>query len=205
MSWSPKLIVFVKAPKIGRAKTRLAKDIGAARAATFYRQATAKLLGRMADRRWETLLAVDPAPYICDGFTNLWPPNFQRIGQGKGDLGQRMGQQFTHAKPGPVIIIGSDAPGVTRALIANGFANLRGSDAVFGPAEDGGYWLIGMARRRCAPNLFHQVRWSTEYTLQDTLTSLPFRFRISHLPKLSDIDDGKDLANMPGALLRSHS
>ena len=179
-SWSPKLIIFVKAPnKLAKPRPAWQTDIGAARAATFYRQATAKLLGRMADQRWETLLAVDPAPFICDGFTTLWPPRFPRIGQGQGDLGQRMGQQFTHAKPGPVIIIGSDAPGVTRALIAQGFAKLRGSDAVFGPADDGGYWLIGMARRRCAPNLFNQVRWSTEiyvtgYADQSTI-------QVSHL------------------------
>ncbi len=201
--WANRLVVFAKAPLMGKAKTRLAKDVGPARAACFYRNATAKLLSRVDDPRWQTVLALDPPSIVPGGLENLWPPNLPRIGQGTGDLGARMGNMFSHLPPGPLMIIGSDCPGITTHHIAQGFAQLRGSDAVFGPAIDGGYWLIGLARRRAAPQLFDQVRWSTEHALSDTQKTLPGHFRISQLPPLSDVDHGEDLAAQPFALVRS--
>ena len=202
--WHPRLVMFVKAPRAGRAKTRLAKDIGAARAAGFYRHATQTLTQRLGrDPRWQLLMAVDPPCVLESGWENIWPPHLTRIGQGGGDLGDRMGRVFEKLPPGPVLIIGSDAPQISTAQIAQAFKKLRGADAVFGPAPDGGYWLIGMRRDYAAPNLFENVRWSTEHALKDTIKTLPSTYRISYLSELDDVDEGADLLAQPKILLRS--
>ncbi|MGV6800544.1 MAG: TIGR04282 family arsenosugar biosynthesis glycosyltransferase [bacterium] len=204
--WARRLVVFVKAPKMGRAKTRLATGIGAARAASFYRQSTQTLLANLSnDRRWQTVLAVDPVSAVASGWPPIWPPHLPRIAQGSGDLGARMGGLFQFLPPGPVIIIGSDAPQISQAMIAEAFAKLDGHEVVIGPAEDGGYWLIGLKRQRLAPNLFANVRWSSEHTLDDTLASLPEKYRIAYLQSLTDVDDAADLDRLQSQLLRSRT
>lgn len=90
-------------------------------------------------------------------------------------------------------IIGADIPGITRAHIARAFQALRGSDAVFGPAPDGGYWLIGMRGvRPPPPGLFQGVRWSSDHALSDTLSTLPGH-RITLVDTLRDVDTAADL------------
>ncbi|MBY0423285.1 MAG: DUF2064 domain-containing protein, partial [Parvularculaceae bacterium] len=71
------------------------------------------------------------------------------------------------------------------------------TDAVFGPATDGGFWLVGLARRRPAPGLFQSVRWSSEHALADAVRSLPRGFETAFLETLSDVDQAEDL----GALI----
>ena len=193
----PRLVVFVKAPILGRCKTRLAKEIGYG-AINFYRHSTRRLIKALYHPRlWQMILAIDPLPETFSNRAALWPSNIARMTQPKGDLGQRMGYVFDHAPPGPVIIIGSDTPHIDPSLIGRGFDRLRRDDAIFGPAMDGGYWLIGMARRRAAPDLFSHVRWSSPMALSDSLASLPQHFAVSHLPILRDIDDKSDLAALP--------
>ena len=97
---------------------------------------------------------------------------------------------------GPVIVIGADAPDMRARHIKAAFKALRGCDAVFGPAEDGGYWLIGLSRRRAAPRLFDGVRWSTAHALEDTIKSLPQHFDIVQIDQLTDVDTKSDLASM---------
>ncbi len=94
--------------------------------------------------------------------------------------------------PGPVIIVGSDIPGIRPTHIADGFRALGHHDAVFGPARDGGYWLVGLKRRPCFVDPFPGVRWSTRHALKDTLANLAGR-RIARLDTLDDIDDGAAL------------
>lgn len=194
------LIIFVKAPVAGRVKTRLARTIGAGRAAAVCRRLTGLTIARVADRGWRTLVAVDP-PVAVQWTSSVWPPEIARIAQSKGDLGQRMAAAIRQAPPGPVIIIGADAPGVTRARIRAAFRALAGADAVFGPAADGGYWLVGLSRRRPAPAMFQKVRWSTPAALSDSLLSLPTHFRVRFMDQLRDIDECLDLVALgPGAL-----
>jgi hypothetical protein len=185
------LVVFLRAPRLGAVKTRLAADIGALAAWRFYRGCTARVLGRVAnDARWRTRLAVTPDRFTGAGF---WPDERSRMAQGPGDLGARMARAFGRLPPGPAIIVGSDMPDLDADQINCAFRALGGADAVFGPATDGGYWLIGLARRRPPPRgLFLGVRWSTEHALADTLASLPGHFRIALLEQRADIDDGAD-------------
>lgn len=188
--YRPRLIIFVKAPVIGRCKTRLAKDIGAGRAIAFYRHATKRLTGELAgNKSWQTILAIDPYTALS---ASLWPSNIARISQGSGDLGARMGAVFRQMPPGPVIIIGSDTPHISRRHIAEAFDRLNRKDAVFGPAADGGYWLIGLNRQKPAAHLFDAVRWSSAHTLEDTIASLPKFFQVGYLPTLHDVDTGAD-------------
>lgn len=197
------LVIFVKAPVAGRAKTRLAKALGAGRAVALYRRLTANTIAHAARGTWRTVLAVDPVTALS-GFKNLWPPQLKRIAQGRGDLGRRMRRIFDTLDAGPVVIIGSDAPGLRAKHIRAAFKALEGADAVIGPAPDGGYWLIGLARRRRAARLFENVRWSSEFALDDTLRSLPRSFCVRRLALLSDIDDAGDLkAAGSGALMRA--
>jgi len=181
------LVIMAKAPRLGRVKTRLAAGIGPVAAWTFYRLILTGTVRRLAgDRRWSTWLAVAPDGAVAE--RAWWPANTAVIGQGTGDLGARMQRVFERLSPGPVVIIGADIPGITCGHIAEAFQKLGRYDAVFGPAPDGGYWLIGLKRRPVVTQPFAGVRWSTEHALEDTLANLKGR-RIGFLDTLDDVDD----------------
>ena len=176
---------MAKTPAAGRVKTRLARDIGPAEATRFYRtllKRNLRVLG--ADPRWRTIVAVSPDR---DMWSPLWPPHVDVVGQGRGDLGDRMGRLFKCLDPGPVVIVGSDIPGITPADIAAAFNRLGSHDAVLGPAPDGGYWLIGLKRLPNVPDPFRAVRWSSAHTMADTVASLA-GCRIAYLRELADVD-----------------
>ncbi|MEM9421629.1 MAG: TIGR04282 family arsenosugar biosynthesis glycosyltransferase [Pseudomonadota bacterium] len=186
-----------KPPLGGRVKTRLSQDIGVGPAAMFYRQSAARVLRRLGgDSRWHLKLAVNAAPtehYDC------WPRHLKRISQGTGSLGERMAFAMAQAPKGPVVVIGTDSPQVEPGQIAAAFKALGQHEAVFGPANDGGYWLIGINRRRPSPYLFSNVRWSTEHALADTVDSLPPTFSVGHLDTIIDVDTGDDLRALRSA------
>ena len=94
------------------------------------------------------------------------------------------------APPGPVIIVGSDIPDIRSRHVSRAFRLLGRHDAVFGPATDGGYWLVGARDRRILPGLFRGIRWSTEHALADTLANLEGGHRAAFTDTLDDVDDG---------------
>jgi hypothetical protein len=195
------LIVFMKAAKAGRVKTRLGRGIGMGRAAALFRHMSAATLAEAGKGSWRKIIAVDPPGEVLR-WRGGWPADFERLAQSRGDLGERMKAAMRAVHGGPVVIIGADAPGLRARHIRGAFAALGRADAVFGPADDGGYWLIGLARRRRAPELFANVRWSSRHALADTIASLPTAFTTAFLPTLQDIDEPNDLA-LAGPLLRS--
>lgn len=186
------VFIFLKAPQAGRVKTRLGAEIGMGRAAALFRTMTERTIAEAAKGPWRIVLAVDP-PAALTGWAHLWPRRFARLRQGSGDLGARMARAFAAAPKGPTIIIGADAPGFRARHLRQAFAALGRADAVFGPAADGGYWLIGLSQKHPAPDLFTGVRWSTKHALKDTLDSLPPDFPYALLETLADIDEVKDL------------
>ena len=110
-----------------------------------------------------------------------------------------MARALVQVPPGPVVLIGSDIPGITPDHIAAAFAHLTRHEAVFGPAADGGYWLVGLARRRLAVralagHLFDAVRWSGPQALADTRANLPAGVEAPALDVLEDIDDAAAFA-----------
>ena len=196
------VLIFVKAPVAGRVKTRLGAQIGYGRAAALFRILTKRTIAECGTGEWRTMLAVDP-PSAAHRSVQFWPPHLPRVPQGRGDLGDRMAHAFENAPPGPVVIIGADAPGLRARHLQQAFDALCGADAVFGPAADGGYWLIGLNRKRAAPDLFNGVRWSTKHALKDTVQTLPAHFDVRMLEVLADVDEARDLA-LIGAAASAH-
>lgn len=187
----PTLIVMVKEPRPGKVKTRLGRGIGMTAAAWWFRHQTHSLLRRLVDPRWETVLAVSPDR---EGLkSRVWPEHLPRKPQGQGDLGDRMARMLRAEAPGPACVIGADIPGITRVHIAQAFAALGKCDAVFGPAVDGGYWLVGLKHpRRQPPSIFKEVRWSTQHALADSIATLP-GYTIAQVATLHDVDTADDL------------
>ncbi|MDJ0821125.1 MAG: TIGR04282 family arsenosugar biosynthesis glycosyltransferase [Paracoccaceae bacterium] len=182
---------MVKEPRPGRVKTRLARDIGPVAAAWWFRHQLRRLLRRIDDPRWRTVLAV--APDHAGMQSRALPPRLPRLPQGPGDLGDRMARMIRSMPPGPVCVIGADIPGIDRAAISQAFRILGSHDAVFGPAPDGGYWLIGLNHRRAAPTTFLQnVRWSSPHALADSVASLGGA-RVGYAATLQDVDTAEDL------------
>jgi glycosyltransferase A (GT-A) superfamily protein (DUF2064 family) len=121
--------------------------------------------------------------------------------QGGGDLGARMQRIFDAAPPGPAVIIGTDVPHIAPAHIAAAFRLLGRHDAVFGPAADGGYWLVGLKRRPRLLRPFDGVRWSTAHALSDTLANLR-GLSIGEVATLTDVDTAADLVRCTGVFGR---
>lgn len=190
------LVIMAKEPRCGAVKTRLARDIGSVKATQFYRRTLANVSARLAsDSRWKSLIAVSPDGSID---SPAWPHGPDIIGQGEGDLGARMQRVFDCLPPGPVVIIGTDIPEISPHHISQAFHALGSSDAVLGPCDDGGYWLVGLKRTPRVLNIFTHVRWSSAHTLRDTLANLEGK-RVAMLEKLGDVDDGKSYRQLEAA------
>ncbi len=185
-------ILFLKAPLVGGIKTRLAADIGGLAAWRFYCD-TAQQVGRRLTWRpeWDLVLAVTPrrsARHLRRGLPRL--AGLPCIDQGEGDLGVRMARCLDRFAPHPRLLIGADIPGIDAGVAGRSFELLLRSDLVFGPAEDGGFWLVGQrGPARCA-GLFDRVPWSRPETLAATLRNAPRHRRVALAETLADVDDG---------------
>jgi rSAM/selenodomain-associated transferase 1 len=196
-----RLIVFAKAPVAGQAKTRLIPALGAAGAAA--------LAARLLQHTLATAEAAGfPALELCVS-PDTTHPVFQAVAQqphamwtltlqGEGDLGARM-QRRLHAAlatAGPALLIGTDAPSLDAAVLQAASAALAEHDAVFVPALDGGYALVGLARP--APQLFEGIAWSTEAVMAQTRErARAAGLRWVELPAVQDIDLPEDLVHLP--------
>jgi uncharacterized protein len=188
------VVLFVRLPTLGHGKRRLAKETGDLAAVRFERMMIALLLRRLAaDRRWHLRIAVTP-DRACRHARN-WRRGIAICGQGAGDLGHRMRRALAGAPPGPVVLVGSDIPALAARHLAAAFRLLGAHDLVFGPAADGGFWLVGARRRPCLP-LFEQVRWSTPHALADTLAGLGRRTAVGFVETLEDVDDADALRRL---------
>lgn len=189
MSLPNHLVIFMKAPRLGAVKTRLARDVGAVAAWKFYKDTVAALVRRLSrDPRWRTWIAL--APDSAAREPGRWPRDVTLIPQGRGDLGERMDRALRRPPPGPAVLIGGDIPDIETRHVAAAFRALGNGDAVFGPAADGGYWLVGLRRRPRTPRLFRDVRWSGPHALADTLADMPQGTRVAAVDTLEDIDGG---------------
>ena len=184
------LVLFVRTPELGRGKRRLAQAIGDVATVRFERLMLALLLRRLAkDRRWRLRIAVTPD--TARRRARHWRRGIEAQGQGEGDLGIRMCRALAACPPGPVVLVGGDIPALAAWHIAAAFRLLGGHDLVFGPAEDGGFWLVGARRAPRLPPLFERVRWSGPYALADTLAGLPRRVSVGFVDRLEDVDDSE--------------
>lgn len=192
------LVIFARAPQFGRVKRRLARDVGAAEAMRFYRATLTRQIAALSrDPRWTVWLFVTPDNEVRHApWRGAVPPGRVRP-QGQGDLGRRMLLPFRTLPSGPVILIGSDIPAMRPAHIVCAFRLLGRHDLVFGPASDGGFWLIGSRRGRPMPHgLFAGVRWSSANALADTRANVSAAISVGEADTLDDVDTGDDLRRL---------
>ncbi|MEC9346670.1 MAG: TIGR04282 family arsenosugar biosynthesis glycosyltransferase [Pseudomonadota bacterium] len=180
------IIVFARAPRFGTVKTRLARAIGPLAALAFYRRSLAATLAEAARVRGaDLLLAAEPVRFA-------WPAGLRVTGQGTGDLGRRMARALASVRDSDAVLVGADIPGLTARHLEHAVAQLRHHHAVFGPAEDGGFWLVGLRAGFRPRGLFRTVRWSGPHALADSIMTLPRHARTGRAATLHDVDDLDD-------------
>ena len=187
------LLIFMRYPEKGKVKTRLARSVGEEKALEVYKA--------LLDHTFEmaNMAAADKAVFMVDQVREYQPMvqyHFPIFLQRGSDLGERMQKAFEQAfEQGyqKVVIMGSDCPGITEDILNEAFFQLGDKDAVIGPAEDGGYYLLGL--KKMIPELFSNKTWSTENVMLDTLIDLQnAEATYAFLPTLRDIDTVDDLA-----------
>jgi len=185
------VVVFGREPLPGRVKTRLARGIGAERAAAVY---AALLEGTLAEA---LATGVPVVLSLAEALTGSWrPPEGLEVEiQDHGDLGRRMQGAFLRRFAGGadrVLLIGSDCPGVTRVHLLHALEILCGVPVVLGPARDGGYWAIG--QRAPGTDCFTGVPWSSPETLMATRSRLrSLGVLWAETETLADVDTAADL------------
>ena len=188
------LIVFTRNPELGKVKTRLAKTIGNATALKIY----IFLLERTRDIAVQ--VSADKAIYYSVKVreNDIWDANnFQKHQQVGEDLGIRMLHAFKNGfKAGyeKVMIIGSDLYDLTAETIENAFIALEDNEVVIGPAEDGGYYLLGM--NSLEEKVFKNKKWGTETVRKNTLEELKDK-KVFLLGELNDVDVFEDIEHHP--------
>ena len=189
------LVLFVRSPRLGVGKRRLAREAGDLAALRFERAMLALLVRRLGrDRRWRLRLAIAPDRDVAR--PRLWPRDIAITPQGAGDLGVQMRRALAACPPGPAVLIGADIPLVAACDILDAFRLLGRHDLVFGPAADGGFWLVGVRRSPRLPPLFGRVRWSGPHALADVLRNLPRRVSVGFAARLDDVDDAAALRRL---------
>lgn len=188
--------MFAKHWQPGSVKTRLAATIGESHAATLHALCVTALAERLATSADRRVIVFTPAP-AEHAFRCVSRGAWEVLSQGEGDLGQRMQHFFnwglTQAER--VVLIGSDSPDLPQKFIEQAFAALETNDVVLGPAQDGGYYLIGAARR--VPPVFESIAWSTPQVWPQTLARLEAAAVAWHeLPGWYDVDNQQDLDSL---------
>ena len=194
---APLLQIFAREPEPGAVKTRLAAAIGAARAAAVYRELTTITLQNAKQARATGI--VGAVELWCTPTTDsAWFRECATLAaaslhlQAGADLGARMRHALDdgRTRAGRVLLIGTDCPVVDGTALAAAGAMLRTHDAVLGPAEDGGFVLVGT----CVPLHFNNVRMSSAHTTRDTLAAFGRAgIQCGLLPVSWDVDEAADL------------
>jgi hypothetical protein len=183
----PRVYIFAKAPVLGSVKTRLAADLGDAAALVIYKRMLWRCAKRLDEGTWTLILSVTPDDTAEDRLN--WPAGFPRIPQGDGDLGARMLRLLSTAtRSSPVIVVGSDIPDLNSLHIKQAVTALGRDTLVFGPSEDGGFYLVG-ASAPPPPSIFNHVAWSTAATLAHVVANCPASVAPSLIGPLDDFDD----------------
>jgi rSAM/selenodomain-associated transferase 1 len=196
------LIIFARYPTPGQVKTRLIPRLGAEGAARLYRQMAEQTLQnalRLASRRC-LAIGVWYTGGEADAMAAWLGPQVAYHRQPGGDLGQRLKAAFAGAfaqGPGAVVAIGTDCPDLDAALLAEAFDHLEHHPLVLGPAQDGGYYLIGL--RAPQPQLFQGIPWSSAAVLATTVERAhQLGLMPAYLATLRDVDRPEDLDPWPG-------
>jgi len=185
----------VKHPRPGAVKTRLAAAIGPDAAADLYRALAEHVLEATtpAAGGYERLVFFDPPEALEE--MRAWLPGVRILPQSGGDLGARMADAFsrTFARGASrVALVGTDAPAVWRGTVTEALDALAEADAVMGPSEDGGYYLLALREPR--PELLSGIAWSASTVAAETRArAAALRLRVRELATLRDVDTLDDL------------
>jgi rSAM/selenodomain-associated transferase 1 len=186
-----RLVIFTRYPEPGKAKTRLIPAIGAEGAAALHRRLTEHTLTRARAAGLPIDLRVTGAPEAA--FREWLGDDLAITQQDEGDLGDRL---RAAASPFPVLFIGSDLPDLGAAHLREAADLIRAGRTVIGPAEDGGYWALGLTA--AADYLFEDMPWSTAAVFALTEARLKERgIEPALLPALADCDRPEDLVRWP--------
>ena len=196
---SRQLIVMARWPAPGRCKRRLARELGAARAAQIQARLTVHTLAAAREARQghglELVLAVEGLGGLAASRWGKALGADRTVLQGRGALGLRMQRQFQRAAregASQVVLIGSDLPELEASDLSAAFTSLEHRQGVLGPALDGGYWLIGL--RRPEPELLAGIAWGGAQVLEQTLAAMARRgLEPELLTRRGDLDWARDL------------
>ncbi|CDS54500.1 Glycosyltransferase [Polaromonas sp. CG9_12] len=201
---SPRLVVFAKAPQSGVVKTRLIPALGAEGAAALAQRMLAHVLQQaLQSGAGPVELCMSPPPGDPAWDHIDIPAAVLRTCQGEGDLGERMARvvrRVTAEAVQPVLLMGSDCPALTAAVIQQAACQLQAHGALLVPVADGGYVMIGL--KSPCPTLFDQMPWSTASVAAETLLRMAaLGLSVWRGPLLHDIDEPADLAQLPAGFL----
>ena len=190
------VLVFVRAPRLGQVKTRLARSLGEPAALALYRGFVADLLDSLRQCGQPLIGCCTPAA-ACDAVAAWMAPLAAVYPQTGADLGARMAGAFGRAFGDGfrrVLLVGSDLPDLPATVVETAFAALADHPAVIGPTLDGGYYLIGFRPDTFLPAVFEAIPWGTPRVLAETLAALRRHgLEVHRLPVWRDIDDLDDL------------
>lgn len=192
------ILIFARYPVAGKCKTRLIPKLGAVGAALTHRRMTENIVRISSD------CGNDISVTVC--FTGASKAKFRAwLGtdlnyrkQPRGDLGARLRKAFAtafHAGSERVVVVGSDVPGITSAILSQALSSLKNHDVALGPTNDGGYYLIGMNRPH--PELFRGMDWGEENVCNQTRDAIAtLKLKSSELTTLNDVDRPEDLESL---------
>ena len=190
------LMIFLKEPVPGEVKTRLAKDIGAEKAARLYQCFMTDTILNAKKLELDIYLCYSPEKYK-DELQSQWGDLVHYCLQAGVDLGAKMYRcfQYTFSKGYErVVVIGTDSPDLPVEKIGDSFSQLETNNVVIGPSDDGGYYLIGFQKESLKPYLFRDIEWSTAEVCSQTiehLDALNEKYKV--LTGWTDVDDINDL------------
>lgn len=188
----PLVILFVKNPVPGEVKTRLAATIGTPAAVALYHQLLDRIQSVVTQGEWDTQIWYGNDIPEIDRWSEAGFPRHKQQG---ADLGARMHHAFTEAFAAGyqrIILIGSDIPDITPALLEEGFVMLKKQDVLWGPTHDGGFYAIGL--RKPQPHVLLHLRWSHPHVLRDSIARAESsKLSYALMPTLSDIDTEEDM------------
>ncbi|MEM9120617.1 MAG: TIGR04282 family arsenosugar biosynthesis glycosyltransferase [Cyanobacteria bacterium P01_F01_bin.56] len=191
------LLFFIRYPQPGRTKTRLISALGAEGAAQLQKEMAEYLLGKLRDSQWQVQVYFTGA--LLAQMQAWLGPNLVYCAQADGDLGCRLWRAFEQAFSAGaqrIVAVGADCPSLDARHIDQAFNQLESHNAVLGPANDGGYYLIGLRQESCQHQaLFQGIDWSTPRVLQQTQAKArQLNLSLAELEMLSDVDRPQDLA-----------
>jgi len=195
-----RLLIFARVPELGRVKTRLAQEVGDARALALYEAMLRDLLGNIGkpDARLEIEVAWAPTDAangetLRRAFGDL--PLAMQTGNTLGDrLSMAFSERFFFHRTQKIVAIGVDDPRLTRADVQRAFELLESCDWVVGPAVDGGYYLIGCRAGSFDAEIFDGIEWGGAEVLRATLAKIgAWTATVAQLPARYDIDTPEDL------------